>query len=749
MIARLLLAAVLLAATTPICAALTADDALESLHVTHCSVRLDGVQVAENAAVYLSDDDIIYVSSTDLDAWNLKHPLKGVFTRDGLDYYALQTDLNLATSFDRSSHELEITASKQAFVGQRAQGFPLTSSGSGTYLNYSLTRESGSYDLFSAGSAGIFQMRYVSTTENGFELHRSRTRWFRPNPVSHTILQFGDATTDGGWLGISAPFAGVHWASDFTADPAYDPRGAPSVSGIAPEASLLEVYVDNILELRRDVPQGPFTVRDLPASAAHSDIVMVLTGASGKQTFQVARPSYDPAFLGKGLSAFSFDAGIAHENVDLKGSYYRGGVFTTMYRHGLTDRITGEVYAESINGERFADAGADIQLGDDETVGFRIGGGNQRHASQYEYTLRRGKFRVRELFAATSLAAEPFSGADFSDVIAQIRETSEIGIDFSRNLGMLLRLDRSRENSGFDSSVASMRTRYRRGPLTIELTPFYDFVRRRMSGNVLLTFRVDDSQRVNVRGAINTQSQTSGALEYKKDPIDPSDPISVAAKISSGRTQDRRLFISDEMPWAGASINVQQLYGHTIFEPELYGTLAYVGGEFLPLRKVSEGESFGILRIPGLRNVRVSVNSSEVGRTDSRGDLVLRDLAPFRDNAIAISTEDLPLNVNIADPQHVVPARSTPVALDVPVLSRGAFIVRIVNDRGTPLDPGSDLIGANGRYPVGYAGRTFLTGLGPGKQQLTGTIAGTSCVAYITVPPNFADIVDLGQIVCR
>lgn len=728
----------------------TTSDFSDELHLEHYSVRLDGVVVDPDATLYRADDHTIYVSSVQLDAWKLKRPLKPAFDRDGQSYYGLQTDLTLATSFDRDTHELDIVARRSAFIGQPSTELPPISPGTGLFMNYFLSRENGSYDFFSAAGNGVFEQRYLSTTgDDGLEFHRSRTRWFRLNPANHTVLQLGDGTIDGGWIGQSAPFGGVHFASDYTSDPTYVQNGPPTVSGVAASPSQLEVFVDNVLELRRDVPQGPFTVRDLPSSAAHSDIVMVLTDENGKKTFQVARPSYNPDFLGRGMTTFSADAGLAHSNVDLKGSYYRGGVFSGTVRYGITSRITGEFHAEDIVGENFADIGADFSLTGDDTFEFRIGDGNKRRASQVEYNMRRRGFRFREQLTLNSLQTEPFFGEDFGDTIAQISESSELGIDVNRNVSLSLRLDRSRENTGFMSSMLSAKTRYRNRALTLEVTPLYDFVRRRMSANLTLTFRVSPDERLVERTAVTAQGQKSASIEYRKDSVDPSDPISLAAKITASRSQDRRFYINYEMPWSAASFNFQQLNGRSIYEPEISGALAFAGGRLYTLRTVGDSESFGVLHIPGLRNVRVSVNSSDVGRTNSHGDLVLRDLAPFRDNAIGVSTEDIPLDVNIVDPKHVVPARSSPLSLTIPIASRGGFTLTALDERGSPLDPGGSLQSTNGSYPIGYNGRTYIAGLAPGPQRLTGSVNGMPCTIAITVPSNVDQIPDLGRQTCR
>jgi len=356
------------------------------------SVRIDGVQVSDAASVYLAADDTLYVPGADLDAWHLKRPPSGtIVDENGVSLYGLQSDLKLAATVDHSIEELEIIAPRGAFVGVRAVQMPSLTPGSGAFLNYELRREQGQYALSFGSPAGVFENRYISTYgKNNMEFHRASTRWYWLDPSQHYVLQLGDARTDGGLLGESVSFAGAHLASDFKSDPTYVSYGHPAVSGVALAPSLLEVYVNNLLEYRANIPEGPFTVDDLPPEAADSDVVMVLTDAKGVKTTLSGRGAYSPDNLAKGLTAYSFDAGLARHNENMLGSFYNNGVVSSTLRHGFTNQITGELYFESIEGKRFGDMGADLELSKRQTVVFRYGSGQNRRAVTFEYASRRG-----------------------------------------------------------------------------------------------------------------------------------------------------------------------------------------------------------------------------------------------------------------------------------------------------------------------------------------------------------------------
>lgn len=728
---------------------ITTDDFSDGYYPEHYRVTLDDVTVSENTLVYVSDDETIYVAARDLDAWGLKRPLNSAFERDGLAYYGLQPDLNLAASYDVDTGSLLIIAPKTAFRGQPAPRPPSIPNERGAYLNYDLNADTSKYDLAVVTPGGEFETRYLSTATNGLEFHRERTRWLDRNPAGHSLLVLGESTADGGWLGFNTPFAGIHYASDFTGDPEFVAHGPPSVSGFATSPSLLELYIGNILELRRDVPQGPFTVNDLPQSAARADIVLVLTDQSGRRTTQVVRPAYEPNFLGRGYSEFALDAGIANENAGLQHQYYRGAVAQGKFRYGITDRLTGEVYAESILGANFADAGFDFSLGSAQSLGLRIGTGDRRRASEYRYELQRGKLRVNEDLRLDSASRPPIPGYDFGGAEENIAEKMQFGWSFSRQWAIRLDFNRFRSNTGSNTDTLSSKLTYRTGRFTINVSPFYDFVRSRTSANLNVVFQLASNHRVGLDSAVTATGQTSASLDWRKT-SSPDDPVSMRVKISANRSQDRRVEFAEDFPWASASFIWQQQYGKSLYEPAIQGALAFVGWRPYPTPTIGEKESIGVLHLPGrYRNVRVTVNSEHAGTTDSTGTLVLRRLSTYRDNSVAIVTSDLPISVNITSPVHVVPPVPAPIVLPIAVSSAGGFSMRVVDESGTPLPPASFISFAGTDYPVGYDGRVFIPGAQPGTIALSAQSARGRCSVIVAVPASITQIPDLGTQICR
>jgi outer membrane usher protein FimD/PapC len=419
-------------------------------------------------------------------------------------------------------------------------------------------------------------------------------------------------------------------------------------------------------------------------------------------------------------------------------------------RYGVTDRITSEFFGESINGENFADAGADVSLAPGSTFGVRIGGGNRRHAGEYRLELSSGTIRFRTKIAYNSQKQEPLSGVDFGDVIAQITDTSGLDVTLTPDLQAAFELSRVRTNTGSFQSTLSTRIGYRHGIVDFSVAPQYDLITHLTSANVTLTLRVLPNQAITLDSAVSTSGATSSGLEWSREPASPADPFSAKLKGTYSESQSRTGELTDSMNWGVANINWQQQYGKSIFEPRFAGALAFVGGGVDAIRYVNEGEAFGVLTVPVQKTLGVDVNASPAGRTSARGRLLLRGLSAYRENVVKLQTSNLPIWANVNDPVRIVPTNWSPVYVRMPILSRGGLTMRAVKARGIPLPAGSSIESSNGKhFPVGYDGLVYITGLRAGLQQLRRVSTNGACTIDLVVPASVDDIPDVGMQVCR
>src|SRR5262249_47688121 len=90
---------------------------------------------------------------------------------------------------------------------------------------------------------------------------RLESTWTIDRPDSLTSLRVGDSITSASrWWGGAVRFGGLQWGTNFATQPGLVTMPLPSIGGESALPSTLELYVNNALRVRQDVPEGPFTV---------------------------------------------------------------------------------------------------------------------------------------------------------------------------------------------------------------------------------------------------------------------------------------------------------------------------------------------------------------------------------------------------------------------------------------------------------------------------------------------------------
>src|SRR5690606_33986532 len=112
-------------------------------------------------------------------------------------------------------------------------------------------------------------------------------------------------------------FGGVQWATNFATQPGFVSLSRPAMQGEAALPSTLELYVNDTLRLKRDVPAGPFSIQDLPVMTGRGEARLVVTDLLGREQVIVAPYYASPRLLDPGLNAWSYEIGAVREDYGL------------------------------------------------------------------------------------------------------------------------------------------------------------------------------------------------------------------------------------------------------------------------------------------------------------------------------------------------------------------------------------------------------------------------------------------------
>ena len=189
--------------------------------------------------------------------------------------------------------------------------------------------------------------------------------------------------------------------------------------------------------------------------------------------------------------------------------------------------------------------------------------------------------------------------------------------------------------------------------------------------------------------------------------------------------------------------------GNTSWRVGTQGSLAWLAGRAYAAREITDG--FAVARVADIPNVRVYLDNHEIGRSDSKGRILLPALRPYESNRIRIAAEDLPLGVQVDKLElRVAPYFRSGTVVEFPVRTSRQLVLNAVRESGEPVPEGA-VVRIDGRDDwsiVGMDGMVYLTGLA-GPTRLTLSWLEQSCQMEIELPDNDEPLPSIGTRVCE
>jgi outer membrane usher protein len=197
-------------------------------------------------------------------------------------------------------------------------------------------------------------------------------------------------------------------------------------------------------------------------------------------------------------------------------------------------------------------------------------------------------------------------------------------------------------------------------------------------------------------------------------------------------------------------LEVAELNGQTSARASVTGAIARLENQWFLTQRINS--SYGLVKIPGLNNVRVYVDNQLATRTNSDGYAFLPRLHPYVRNHVSIDQIDLPIDATIDSlTVRPVPAWRSGVVIDFPVRQQVSATLNLVLPDGKPVPAGAliRLHQADTIFAVGREGLTFVSGLEK-ENQLTVSWGSRRCKVLLPFSaPAETVIPHLGEFICK
>jgi outer membrane usher protein len=479
-----------------------------------------------------------------------------------------------------------------------------------------------------------------------------------PNHLTQLVLGDVFAQTNSA-LGGSDYLGGISYSSDFTLNPYFISSPSLNFSGAVTTPSTAQVYINGQLTNQISLSPGQFTLNDLPVVTGAGNVQVVIRNALG-QVQQLSYPYYySNQLLQKGLEQFSYNLGFIRQGVGVSSWGYTSPAFIGYDEKGLTRWLTA--------GLNFEDGVGVVNGGPTFVFGLPIGqvilnlAGSTSSGYSGFGTFLGYSYQNRSIGLGFSLEdlSSHFANLSLSPQEDRplLQETGTLSFpikflgDFSLSYSFLKDRDQGDSHSvslqdiytfpdGLGLFISGERT-----------TPLQGQPENQFFVGLNFSFGRDSSGNVSMQ---EKNGQWTRSLEVQKSlPIGTGFGYNVQASEGTGSQASQ---FNGELDYQGPDglyeLIESDFGGQKTTQLNVSGGVVGIGGGLYPMQSVQEG--FALVRVPGLKGVKVYFENQFIGKTNAQGELLIPRLLPYYNNKISIDLNDIPMNYEVRKNSELV-----------------------------------------------------------------------------------------------
>jgi outer membrane usher protein len=729
------------------------------------------VQVNEQrlpTALFLRREGRLFARRADVQRWRLRPPDISPLRHEGEDYYPLDALRGATHRVDEAGQSLHLSVQPAAFTDTMLRGMPgglavPAPPPPGAFLNYDLftlraegdplARTSGLFELGLFGSPGLGLSSFLARhTSERSEAVRLDTTFIHDRPARMDSLRVGDAAGVPGAWGRSVRFGGVQWATNFATQPGFITFPLPALAGEAVVPSTVDLYVNDALRLRSDVPAGPFSIQDLPIVTGQGEARLVVRDALGREQV-ILLPYYaSPRLLQRGLHDYAYEAGVVRENYTIASNDYGRAFAAGTHRYGLSDRFTAEGRVEVLRDSVTGGVAGALLWPAVGVLSASLAGSEGEDASGgraglgYERQTRRFGFGASTEVASrhfTQLGLQPGELAP----VRQVQAFASLGSAGAGSFGIGYARRDFRDRDDVELASASYSIGFPRlGFFTLS---FLRTLAPQSQSSATLTYTLPLGTRTVASASATAQRGGDQVIGQVQQNLPAGSGFGYRVLAGASEASERyEAGVAMQTEAGTYQLEAGEANAITVVRAGASGAVAALGGDYFLSRRLNE--SFAVVQVPGYGGARVYADNQPIARTRGDGSAIVPRLRPYERNRILIDEADLPLDSQIEALQaDAVPYFRSGVLLRFAVRpARGALVTVLLED-GAPAPVGAvaRLVGEEAEFPVGLKGELYLTGLSA-QNRVRVTWNGRSCEFDLAFEPGADPLPHLGQRTC-
>jgi len=732
--------------------------------------------------VFITEDGDYLIKTEDLTKMGLSEARGKISTIEREEFLSLRSIEGVKFEFDEKKLALSIHAEPHLF-GKRVLSmrypkktekiyYPKDTAG---FLNYNLTYYAGDQFKYEqtqlANQLGFRKGDFLFLTDSSYSQRKgegakfvrlmSHLTYDRREDLLRGVL--GDSFATSGDLGSTLNIGGISFSKNYLIDPYFIRYPEISFSGLLSLPSEVEIYRDGVLIRKERISPGEMILKDIPTYVGRGLIEVVLRDPFGREQ-RILQPYYfTDRLLKKGLQEFSYHLGFQRKNFGLKSNDYEDLTFLGYHRYGLTDSLTlggrGEATENLLNLGLSSTLLLPMRMGVlDASIAWSTTDGRRDGLAGMVNYLYQG----RNL--SLSLLLRGFTKEYFNVSLLNTTErtkyeiTTGAGYHTSWLGSFAVGFSQVNKYQGVDTkSVLASYSRRLIGPSTFSATFKRDLESHQ--SEFLLSFHYHFKNLVTVSGS---HQRTNGTYNERVQVIKN---LPLGEGFGGRASIDRYHGKIDEYYDYNLLLQYNARYGQYGGEflssnhQERYSLMTAGGISFIKdtlsfSRSIQD--SFAVVKVGELKGVRVYLSGQEIGKTDSRGKVLIPNLGSYYDSQISINDKDIPMDYTLSEViKYVNPPFRSGSFIEFKAVKFQAFTGMLkLRKEGEvkPLEYVEFKIILDGKelaLPTGKGGEFYFENVNPGKYRGELIYMDKKYVFDIIIPKSEEMIVELGEIICE
>jgi outer membrane usher protein len=496
---------------------------------------------------------------------------------------------------------------------------------------------------------GSLSNQFMTRIEGINSIVRLETSYVLDFPRYQMRLTAGDFATDTPSFISPVAAAGLKISKGFMFQNASLSYPAMSFSGFSPRPADAEIWINDMLRLRKEVPMGGFVLDNIILPPGARDGTLVVKDAQGIVSSIPFSYYGDPELLRPGYTSYSYSLGFIRKDYGTRSFSYGEPAIFGSQKIGVNNYWTPSFHVQLSPKTflfgleqrfRLFDIGSTAIAAALSTRSFSTG---FLISPQLQLDIRRAHFKARALISSADYL--PVALPESKDKHAKISLTSGLNLDLPyvkhSSINYLLVA-----NNKLREQTIGIRQQFPvYNNLIINLSADYNFSKKSFMFYLFSSYQVFDRHRVtfDAHNNLGNFQATTGILgnsdANKNYKFSYGAHTNLSNKISAQANANfENRYVRSHLSILGAKNNLAYATG-------LAGSFEIINGRFFFSRPVEQ--SITLIELPGQKNVQIMQNNGKIlGKTNHNGHLLIPDLVPYEISRLNIDNKDLSLFSN-------------------------------------------------------------------------------------------------------